>query len=218
MKFRLALAAFLTFAVATVSADIPLRPSHANLLLGPTAGGGGSSYTGVGDIVSGMYIWGGVQALSGAYASAHGNLYVLTKVSGGETCNIPSLSTGLPGLTAGCSAGSNGQTAASFCSSSSATCHIAFYDQSGAGNNFTSVAAANWPYWDVSTGCVYFSAANLYMQTVSNVSALSQPLTFYLVAESITGSGGAVITNAGGPQWSTTGTANTWQFYQGGGA
>jgi|SRR5271166_1483749 len=43
MKFRLALAAFLTFAVATVSADIPLRPSHANLLLGPTAGGGGGS-------------------------------------------------------------------------------------------------------------------------------------------------------------------------------
>src|SRR5271166_529731 len=150
MKFRLALAAFLTFAVATVSADIPLRPSHANLLLGPTAGGGGSSYTGVGDIVSGMYIWAGVQALSGAYASAHGNLYVLSKVSSGETCNIPSLSTGLPGLTTGCSAGSNGQTAASFCSSSSATCQIEFYDQSGAGNNFVNTPA-NEPYWDVST-------------------------------------------------------------------
>src|SRR5271157_736256 len=150
----------------------------------------GSSYTGVGDIVSGMYIWGGVQALSGAYASAHGNLYVLTKVSGGETCNIPSLSTGLPGLTAGCSAGSNGQTAASFCSSSSATCQIEFYDQSGAGNNFTAVGGAIAPYWDVSTGCAYWSAVNLNMQTVSNVSALSQPLTFYLVAEGLTGSNG----------------------------
>src|SRR5271166_6922659 len=148
MKFRLVLAAFLAAVTAVITADTLLRPSHANLLLAPTSSSG--PYTGVGDIVSGMYIWGGVQALSGAYASAHGNLYVLTKVSGGETCNIPSLSTGLPGLTTGCSAGSNGQTAASFCSSSSATCHIAFYDQSGAGNNFVNTPA-NEPYWDVST-------------------------------------------------------------------
>src|SRR5271157_563215 len=114
------------------------RLGHAQLLwtqpiqVGSSSGG---SYVGVGNIVSGWAIWGGVQAYSLAYATSHSNLFTIERASDSSKCNVPSLSSGLPGLLAGCSGSGNGSTVASFCTST--TCYMAFYDQSGNGHDFT---------------------------------------------------------------------------------
>lgn len=110
-------------------------------IYGTSKRGGGSTYTGPGNVISGAFAWWGLRAYNAAYASSNGKIINAVQTGNSHTCDILAASNGALGNTANCSSGGdNGQSASSFCGS---TCTVdTLYDQSGNGNNIT---AANQP-------------------------------------------------------------------------
>lgn len=133
-RFLTLLAAWLLF----VGPAFAGGPSNMPLL--GVSGASAASYTGPCDLAT-FTIWWGLRACSGAIAAAGGNIVNIRNATTGETCDVPSTTTGGLGLTKSCSGSSNGDSVATFCALSGGPCtvHI-FYDQVG---TFCAGAACN---------------------------------------------------------------------------
>lgn len=98
----------------------------------PPNSGGGGSYVGPGDIVSGAKAFYGVRAYSAATATANAAAMKLIRASDSHTCDILLASTGDLGVTANCSTGGDNGTAVASWATGTVTIDT-WYDQTGNG-------------------------------------------------------------------------------------
>ena len=140
-----------------------------------------SSYSGPANVVASPVNFWGLRAVSTAYASSHGKLVNITRASDSHACDVlSSSSTGGFGLTGNCGTGAdNGQSAASFCTST--TCSIAtFYDQSGTSNLTATAVSLNLSCLN-GLPCAVFNGSTSFASDSTTTQA--QPLTISAVAE-----------------------------------
>lgn len=169
----LRLISFLVFCVTLVSV---VRADDMVLLnVGTGAGnGGGTSYTGPGDIVTGATAWYGVRAYNAAYAATGtGKAVNIRRASDNSAMDIVILTNGKLDVT----------TASTFCAST--TCYVTeWYDQTGNGKNATQTTAGNQPTlafsgcnFTITTACVVFNGTTSYLLTSFTQ---NQPNTVYV--------------------------------------
>jgi hypothetical protein len=177
-------------------------PAGAWLVQAPAAAP--PSYTGPGDVVGSATVWYGLRAYSAAYAASNSKLANISRASDSHTCDILAASTGGMGNTANCSTGGdNGQSASSFCNST--TCNVlTLYDQSG-GSNCSGPCDAGprgggYPGPGLLLSCIGTlpcgnspdSTSGTGLATSTNGPSLTQPITYSIVFN------GAAATNAYG--------------------
>lgn len=132
------------------------------------------SYSGPGNVVSGAFYWVGLRAYTSAIAAAGTQKIVnVRRTSDSHTCDVLVASNGGLANTANCSTGGdNGQTAPSFCTST--TCFaVTLYDQSGNGLDFTQATTANQPQI-LFTGCTSGSLPCLSFTSSQSLIAANQ--------------------------------------------
>jgi hypothetical protein len=195
---------------------------RANLLMARTSTGGGSSFVGPGNVLTGWAVWGGNRAFTTAAANAHNQIMRIIRTSDSHICDVLAATSGAMGNTGNCTTGGdNGTLWTTWCAAT--TCEIDtsgntfVYDQSGSG-------IANWVGFNFpvvidqtgSSGC--FIGANNHQELftpASSAATQSQPYVVSIVAK-ITGDATShdPMATVGINAISHNGT-NHWEMYAG---
>ncbi len=160
------------------------------------------AYQGIGDVVSGWYVWGScARAYNAAYAAAQGNMCDLVNSSDGTVaiCTLKAATTGFVNLTDSYCTGS--QTPAAACAAAAGgSCRISkVYDQTDNGRHLTQATAAQQPdltFGDLnslpSIDCTGREGGTCTITTAAQT--VSQPVNFAVVARNPSGltSGGVL--------------------------
>lgn len=159
--------------------------------------GGASSYVGPGDLVAGgSFFYSCARGYSRSFVHLGlGRACNLRNTTTNETCDELLTSAGKPGLTIGCSAGSDGRTLAQFCSPGCAV--AAAYDQTGHGFNVTQATAGSQPTLTLnclgSLPCLSGTAA-VSLGSFTSITPASGVATFFEIYNRTAGTGlGATI-------------------------
>lgn len=155
--------------------------------------GGGASFAGSGDTLSGAYVyWSCARAYSAAYASSPGNACDIIRASDSATCTIKFAATGFADVSTAYCTGTGMQSVTAFCNAT--TCKVTkAYDQSGATHcttacDVTQATDASRPVLSLSGGpnsntvCMTFSGSQL-IQSPNITAILSQPVSASAVSE-----------------------------------
>jgi hypothetical protein len=215
--------ALLLAALVPASAGGGSRDSGYNVCV-PFPCGGGGSYTGPGDVVSGATAWYGLRAYTAAIAAAATQKLInIRNIATSETCDVIVATNGGFGNVANCSGSSSGDTAPVFCAESSSSCAVTeWYDQSGNGNNLLQGTAATQPtlvFSDIGSlpglrdnGSQGFATTTITSVTAATISGVAQRTgnftNFNVVLSTFPGSGNAA-------EWEFPSTTGNIDIYSG---
>jgi hypothetical protein len=178
--------ALLLAALVPANAGAGSRDSGYNRCVPFPCSGGGGSYTGPLDIVSGATFCGALRACSSAIAAAATQKLInIRNIATSETCDVIVATNGGFGNVANCSGSSSGLTPAAFCALSSSSCVITeIYDQSGNGFNATQSTAGSQPALVLSCinslPYINFTTVSQSLAEAATIS-VAQPFTFFNV-------------------------------------
>lgn len=211
---RIALALFLAFAGSVALAQFigeelfRTKPSGA--------------YVGPGDAVSGATFFYGLRGYNAAYATGSNAAVNIRRASDNHQCDLLITTAGGIGNTANCgTGGDNGQSDASFCTST--TCWVTeAYDQTGNGWHVVQTTAVNQPQYVMSCiaslPCMTFiSASSTNLLSTTLLLTVNQPNTLVGVGDRTSGTGYQTIlaSGDGNNQLAFGNAANTVLVYGG---